>query len=52
MLVSLHDRRFIVRPGPLLVEKTDRAVLLARVDRLAVNVFGDFAKAHRWLRKP
>jgi putative toxin-antitoxin system antitoxin component (TIGR02293 family) len=37
---------------PLTVEETDKAVRLARVDRLAAKVFGDAAKAHRWLRKP
>jgi putative toxin-antitoxin system antitoxin component (TIGR02293 family) len=37
---------------PLTVEETDKAVRLARVDRLASDVFGDAAKAHRWLRKP
>lgn len=37
---------------PLTVEETDRAVRLARIDRLAANVFGEPAKAHRWLRKP
>lgn len=37
---------------PLTVEETDKAVRLARVDRLAANVFGEPAKAHRWLRKP
>ncbi|WP_257176558.1 MULTISPECIES: antitoxin Xre/MbcA/ParS toxin-binding domain-containing protein [Bradyrhizobium] len=37
---------------PLTVEETDKAVRLARVDRLAANVFGDAAKGHRWLRKP
>lgn len=37
---------------PLTVEETDKAVRLARVDRLAANVFGEAAKAHRWLRKP
>ncbi|MGY4629598.1 type II RES/Xre toxin-antitoxin system antitoxin [Bradyrhizobium sp. USDA 4486] len=37
---------------PLTVEETDKAVRLARVDRLAANVFGDASKAHRWLRKP
>ena len=36
---------------PLTVEETDKAVRLARVDRLAAKVFGDAAKAHRWLRK-
>jgi putative toxin-antitoxin system antitoxin component (TIGR02293 family) len=37
---------------PLTIEETDKAVRLARVDRLAEKVFGDAAKAHRWLRKP
>jgi putative toxin-antitoxin system antitoxin component (TIGR02293 family) len=37
---------------PLTVEETDKAVRLARVDRLAANVFGEPTKAHRWLRKP
>lgn len=37
---------------PLTVEETDKAVRLARVGRLAANVFGDATKAHRWLRKP
>jgi uncharacterized protein (DUF2384 family) len=36
----------------LTVEEGSKAARLARVDRLAVNVFGDIAKAHRWLRKP
>jgi putative toxin-antitoxin system antitoxin component (TIGR02293 family) len=34
------------------VKKTNRAVRLARVTALAEQVFGDNAKAHRWLRKP
>jgi hypothetical protein len=33
-----------------MVEETDVAVRLARVDRLTANVFGDAAKAHRWPR--
>lgn len=37
---------------PLTVEETDKAVRLARIDRLAENVFGEPSKAHRWLRKP
>src|SRR5262249_59278913 len=37
---------------PLTVEETDRAVRLARVAELAERIFGDKAKAHRWLRKP
>ncbi|SFU87159.1 type II RES/Xre toxin-antitoxin system antitoxin [Bradyrhizobium arachidis] len=36
----------------LTVEETDKAVRLARVDKLAAKVFGDAEKAHRWLRKP
>jgi putative toxin-antitoxin system antitoxin component (TIGR02293 family) len=35
----------------LTVEETDKAVRLARVDKLAAQVFGDTEKAHRWLRK-
>ena len=34
-----------------MVEQTDEDVWLARVDRLAANVFGDAAKAHRWLSR-
>ncbi|MCK1362658.1 antitoxin Xre/MbcA/ParS toxin-binding domain-containing protein [Bradyrhizobium sp. 199] len=37
---------------PLTVEETDKAVRLARIDRLAATVFGNAVKAHRWLRKP
>ncbi len=37
---------------PLTVEETDKALRLKRIARLAERVFGDFAKAHRWLRKP
>jgi putative toxin-antitoxin system antitoxin component (TIGR02293 family) len=36
----------------LTVEETDKALRLARVASLARKVFGDDAKAHRWLRKP
>jgi putative toxin-antitoxin system antitoxin component (TIGR02293 family) len=36
----------------LTIEETEKALRLARVDRLAANVFGDAAKAHRWLGKP
>ncbi|WP_247991556.1 antitoxin Xre/MbcA/ParS toxin-binding domain-containing protein [Bradyrhizobium sp. 186] len=36
----------------LMVEETHKAVLLARINRLATNVFGDAEKARRWLRKP
>ena len=36
----------------MMVENADKAVRLARVERLAVHMFGDAAKAQRWLRKP
>ena len=35
----------------LTVEETDKALRLARIADLARRVFGDDAKAHRWLRK-
>jgi putative toxin-antitoxin system antitoxin component (TIGR02293 family) len=38
--------------GQLASEESDRAVRLARVAALAERVFGDAAKAQRWLRKP
>lgn len=34
------------------VGESSKAVRLARVERLAATVFGDTAKAYRWLRKP
>jgi putative toxin-antitoxin system antitoxin component (TIGR02293 family) len=37
---------------PLSPEESDRAVRLARLAAMAERVFGDGAKAHRWLRKP
>jgi putative toxin-antitoxin system antitoxin component (TIGR02293 family) len=36
----------------LTVEETDKAFRLKRVAIFAEQVFGDPAKAHRWLRKP
>jgi putative toxin-antitoxin system antitoxin component (TIGR02293 family) len=36
----------------LTVEETDKALRLKRIATLAEHVFGDPAKAHRWLRKP
>src|SRR3984885_13705415 len=52
---------FIVPPRPLVHRKTrreslthdesDRAVRIARITSLAEEVFGDDAKASRWLRK-
>jgi putative toxin-antitoxin system antitoxin component (TIGR02293 family) len=44
--------RRVAAHEPLSVEETDKAVRLGRIDRLAAEVFGDPAKAHRWLRKP
>jgi len=44
--------RRVAAHEPLSVEETDKAVRLARIDRLAAEIFGDPAKAHRWLRKP
>lgn len=44
--------RRVAEGEPLTVEETDKAVRLARVDKLAARVFGDRAKASRWLRKP
>jgi putative toxin-antitoxin system antitoxin component (TIGR02293 family) len=44
--------RRVAEKEPLTVEETDKAVRLARIDKLAADVFGDTAKAHRWLRKP
>ena len=35
----------------LTVEETDKALRLGRIATLAEKVFGDPAKAHRWLRK-
>jgi putative toxin-antitoxin system antitoxin component (TIGR02293 family) len=37
---------------PLTREESERAVRLARIAALAEEVFGDPAKAWRWLRKP
>jgi len=36
----------------LSAEESDRAVRLARLTEMAERVFGDPARAHRWLRKP
>jgi putative toxin-antitoxin system antitoxin component (TIGR02293 family) len=35
----------------LTIEETDKALRLKRIATLAERVFGDSAKAHRWLRK-
>jgi putative toxin-antitoxin system antitoxin component (TIGR02293 family) len=36
---------------PLSIEESDRVVRLARIQALAEDVFGDIAKANRWLRE-
>ncbi len=40
------------RREPLTHDESDRAVRIARIASLAEEVFGDDAKAARWLRKP
>jgi putative toxin-antitoxin system antitoxin component (TIGR02293 family) len=40
------------RREPLTHEESDRAVRIARIASLAEEVFGNDAKAARWLRKP
>lgn len=40
------------RKQPLTVDKSDRAVRLLRVQTLAEDIFGEFGKASRWLRRP
>lgn len=37
---------------PLTHDESDRAVRIARISALAEEIFGDDAKAGRWLRKP
>jgi putative toxin-antitoxin system antitoxin component (TIGR02293 family) len=37
---------------PLTIEETDKALRLERIALNAERVFGDSAKAYRWLRKP
>lgn len=37
---------------PLTHDESDRAVRIARITSLAEEIFGDDAKAGRWLRKP
>lgn len=43
--------RRLAQDEPLSVEETDKAVRLARIGKMASDVFGDRNKAHRWLRK-
>jgi putative toxin-antitoxin system antitoxin component (TIGR02293 family) len=40
------------RLEPLTHDESDRAVRIARITSLAEEVFGEDAKAARWLRKP
>ena len=44
--------RRVADDEPLTVEETDKALRLERIAALADRVFGNPAKAHRWLRKP
>ena len=48
-------KRTLARRRPdnelLTVEETDKALRLKRIAALAEEVFGDPAKAHRWMRK-
>lgn len=47
---TLVHRR--TRHEPLTHDESDRAVRVARITALSEEVFGDEAKASRWLRKP
>jgi putative toxin-antitoxin system antitoxin component (TIGR02293 family) len=40
------------RKEPLSTDESDRVVRLTRIQSLSENLFGDAAKAHRWLREP
>ncbi len=44
--------RRVADDEPLTIEETDKAIRLERIAALADRVFGNPAKAHRWLRKP
>ena len=44
--------RRVASKEPLTVEETDKALRLQRIAGLADRVFGNPAKAHRWLRQP
>ena len=39
------------RREPLTIDESDRVVRLTRIQALAEDVFGDIAKANRWLRQ-
>jgi putative toxin-antitoxin system antitoxin component (TIGR02293 family) len=44
--------RRLAKREPLTIDETDKALRLERVATLADRVFGNPAKAHRWLRQP
>ena len=44
--------RRVADDEPLTVEETDKALRLERIAALADRVFGNPAKAHRWMRNP
>ena len=44
--------RRIAQSEPLNLDETDRAIRIGSVTVEAERVFGDAAKAHRWMRKP
>jgi putative toxin-antitoxin system antitoxin component (TIGR02293 family) len=44
--------RRIAGNEPLTIEETDKAIRLERIAALADRVFGDAAKARRWMRQP
>jgi putative toxin-antitoxin system antitoxin component (TIGR02293 family) len=46
---TLRHRK--LRREPLTIEESDRVVRLTRIQALAEDVFGDIAKANRWLRE-
>jgi putative toxin-antitoxin system antitoxin component (TIGR02293 family) len=45
-------RHRTTRREPLTIDESDRLVRLARIQAVAEDVFGDAAKANRWLREP
>jgi len=51
VLPARTRRHRAARQEPLTVEESDRLVRLARVQATAEDVFGDAAKANRWLRE-
>lgn len=51
VLPARTRRHRAARKESLTVEESDRLVRLARVQAIAEDVFGDAAKANRWLRE-